>query len=479
MNQKGSNNRAEFKRTKIVCTLGPATDEESVLRGMIEGGMNVARLNLSHGRLEEHLARMEKVRRLASELGEHVGIMFDTRGPDVRIGDLEADSVDLKRDSELMIVGENIKGNAGRLGVTFPGLPKLLKAGDAVFLDDGMIELVVTEAGAKEVRCRVVAGGTLKPRKGVNVPGKTLGLPVLTEQDIPDLKEGVNRGIDYIAASFVNRASDIEYIRQAIGGKDIAIIAKIESSQGVENLEQIIRASDGAMVARGDLGVEIPPEAVPGVQKGMIRLCRESRKPVITATEMLESMTRAPRPTRAEIADVANAVLDGTSAVMLSQETAVGKFPVEAVTMMARICCRAEKDLGLETPSIRPETPDRSVRSGIADAACHLAKDIGAPAIICVTDSGATAAIFSHLRPPQPVLACTPDVRVARRLSVFWGVLPIVVDAQESVQALLDRALDLGKSRGFVRAGDKVVFTGNLSGRGGETNLLAAVEVTR
>lgn len=479
MTDEGRRGGFAFKRTKIVCTLGPATDDEAVLRGLIASGMNVARLNLSHGALESHLARMEAVRRLADEAGEFVAIMFDTRGPDVRIGDLADESVTLVKGSEFTLTGEKRTGDATGASVTFPGLAEMLSPGDSVFLDDGLIELEVISSAGHDVRCRVVTGGVLKPHKGVNIPGKAMPLPILTDEDIHDLKEGARRGIDYIAASFLSRPDEIAEIRRAVagaGGGDIQIIAKIESAQGVENLEGIIEAADGIMVARGDLGVEIPPEEVPGVQKRIIRLCREARKPVITATEMLESMTRSPRPTRAEITDVANAVLDGTSAVMLSQETAVGRYPVEAVKMMARICVRAEEDLALAPPAGLPAKPGGSVRAGIAHAACDLALNIDAAVIVCVTDSGATAAIFSHLRPRQPVLACTSDNRVARRLSLYWGVLPVVVGEQESVEDLLEAAIRLGLSRKLLRPGDRAVFTGNLSGRGGETNLLAVVE---
>ncbi|MCX6645056.1 MAG: pyruvate kinase, partial [bacterium] len=345
-----------------------------------------------------------------------------------------------------------------------------------------LIEMKVVSVDSGNAVCVVVAGGNLKSHKGINVPGKKIPLPILTDEDISNLKTGIGisddeaGGIDYISASFVGSADDVRHIRESIGECDVGIIAKIESAEGVRNLEEIIEAADGVMVARGDLGIEIPPEEVPGVQKRMIRLACDSRKPVITATEMLESMIYEPRPTRAEIADVANAVLDGTSAVMLSAETAAGAYPVEAVRMMAKICRRAEEDLKSYTMKT-PETGGfKSVRGGIAHAACQLADDITASAIICVTDTGATAGIISHLKPSQPVLACTGDIRVAQHLSMFWGVMPVVVDEKESVQELLKSAMDLGKSSELIKDGDMVVFTGNLSGRGGETNLLAAVK---
>jgi len=466
----------DFKRTKIVCTIGPASEDEDVIRRMIENGMNVARLNLSHDKLENHLRRLGDIRRIAGELGEHVGVMFDTRGPDIRVGEMENGQAELETDSEFTLTSKPVGGTSERASVSYPGLTGILKPGDAVYLNDGLLELKVVDVGAEEAVCRVVAGGVLKSRKGINVPGKRIPLPVLTESDVEDLREGIKHGIDYISASFVNSPEDISYIRDAIEGSKVPIIAKIESAGAVEKLEGIIDTADALMVARGDLGIEIPPEEVPGVQKRMIRMCRLKRKPVITATEMLESMTRQKRPTRAEITDVANAVLDGTSAVMLSQETAVGMYPVETVAMMSRICCRAEKDLGQVADGIDLILDESDVvREGIADAACHLAEDIKAPAIICVTDSGATAAIFSHMRPSQPVLACTPDACVARMLSLFWGTLPVIVDEQESVEDLLEVAISLGKSRGFISKGDRVVFTGNLSGRVGETNLLATV----
>jgi len=471
----------EFKRTKIVCTLGPSTDDLRVLKEMIEAGMNVARLNLSHGTLDEHIERMAKVRNVAAELGTQVALMFDTRGPDVRIGDLESKNFILPVGHELVLDENTETGSAERVGVTHPELLELLKVGDSVFLNDGHMELRVVKCGKGSATCEVVTGGLLKPRKGINIPGKAIPLPVLTDEDIHDLREGIKFGIDYISASFVDSPEDIYFIRGAIGGKDVGIIAKIESAEGVSNLDSIIAAADGIMVARGDLGIEIPPEEVPGVQKRMIRLCREARKPVITATEMLESMTRSPRPTRAEITDVANAVLDGTSAVMLSAETAVGQFPVKVVEMMSRICVRAESDIPaipLELSVIKNSDGGGSVRDGIAHAAIELASDIDAPAIICVTDSGTTAAIFSHLRPSRPVLACTPDERVAQRLSLYWGVLPVVVDENDDVNGLLEQGIAAGRARGIINTGDRIVFTGNLSGHRGETNLLATVEVT-
>lgn len=472
-----SPNKHLFKRTKIVCTLGPASEDETTLRAMIQGGMNVARLNLSHGTRAEHLTRMSTVRRISEELGEHVAVMIDTRGPDVRVGELETESVELRNGEEFTLTGESVKGTAERVSVTCPDLPSFLGPGDIVFLDDGMIELEVIDASAWEARCRVAAGGTLRPHKGVNCPGKNIPLPILTDEDIADIEVMSDHGVDFLAASFVRTPEDVRKTRTTLRGDSIPIVAKIESALGVENLEAIIRESDGVMVARGDLGVEIPPEEVPGVQKRIIQTALRTRKPVITATEMLESMVHSPRPTRAEIADVANAVLDGTSGVMLSEETAVGAYPVETVRIMARVCRRAERDLVFDPAPPRTSADQRSVRAGIAHAGCLLARDIDAPAIICVTDSGATAGIFSHYRPPQPVLACTPDPRVARKLSLFWGVLPIVVAEQESVEDLLACAIELGKNRGLIADGDRIVFTGNLSGRGGETNLLASVKI--
>jgi pyruvate kinase len=445
--------------------------------------MNVARLNLSHGTLAEHLARMKLVRRLARELGTYVAIMFDTRGPDLRIGNLVRDPVELKEGDRISLSAKDCMGTPEKVSVNWPGLIGLLEPGDAVFLNDGMIELKVESRTADNAVCAVVAGGMLKSHKGINVPGKKIPLPILTVDDISDLKTGIaisddeTGGIDYVSASFVNSADDVRFIRESIGECDVGIIAKIESAEGVKNLEEITRAADGVMVARGDLGIEIPPEEVPGVQKHMIRLSRELRKPVITATEMLESMIHAARPTRAEITDVANAVLDGTSAVMLSAETAAGEYPLESVRMMARICKRAEEDLKAYPIPTRGMEGHESVRAGIASAACRLASDIGATAIVCVTDTGATAGIFSHLRPSQSVLACTSDIRVAQHLSLFWGVVPVVVDAMETVEDLLNSAVKLGRARGLIGDGGKIVFTGNLSGRRGETNLLAVVEV--
>lgn len=465
-----------FKRTKIVCTLGPATDQDGLLKTMIEAGMNVARLNLSHGTLDGHLQRLNEIRRLSLELDCFVAVMIDTRGPDIRIGELNPASIELKTGGDFTLTANEIVGGAGIASVSYRDLPKILKPGDAVFLNDGLIELRVISTDGTEVKCKIVAGGSLSSRKGVNIPGKIIPLPILTPNDISDLKVLIESGIDYVATSFIRTPDDIAQIRKTIGDKT-PIIAKIETGSAVDNLDGIVRASDGCMVARGDLGIEIPPENVPGVQKRIIRTARRMCKPVVTATEMLESMTRNPRPTRAEVADVANAVLDGTSGVMLSQESAVGMYPVEAVKAMARICLAAENDLPFEQPEDSLDEQPLSLRDGIAQAAYLLAHDIKATAIICVTDSGRTAEHFSRLRPHQPILACTPEIGVARKLTMFWGVLPIVVAREESVETLLAKAMEMGKSRRLVAPGDRVVFTGNLSGRGGETNLLATVEV--
>ena len=469
--------KQDFKRTKIVCTLGPATDNDEVLGKMIDAGMNAARFNLSHGTLDDHFKRLRNVRQIAADRGKSVAAMFDTRGPDMRIGDLETPGVVLSKGNEFILTTKPIMGNDKRVSVNYPGLPGVLHPKDKVFLVDGLIELEVIEISGDEIRCSIVAGGELAPHKGVNTPGITIPLPILTDRDISDLQAGIENGIDYISASFIRSAKDIADIRMSLGGAMVPIIAKIETAQAVANLAEVINAANGAMVARGDLGIEIPPENVPGVQKRIIHTARSMRKPVITATEMLESMVHNPRPTRAEIADVANAVLDGTSAVMLSEESAIGEFPVEAVGIMARTCRAAERDLKFEIPEVGGDGT-MSVRSGIAAAAHLLAHDIGASAIVCVTDSGRTAEHFSALKPHQPVLACTPDIRVAQRLALHWGVLPIVIDKQASVETLLSAATNFAKEQSLVKSGDLMVFTGNLSGRGGDTNLLACVKVS-
>jgi pyruvate kinase len=471
-----NSNNQEFKRTRIVCTMGPANDNDAILRGMIDAGMDVGRFNLSHGTIGDHIVRLERLRRISSDAGRIVAAMFDTRGPDIRIGDLATQSVELVKGHEFILTKDPVAGTVERVQVNYPGLPAALKPGDPVFLNDGLIELEVVESNPDQTRCVVIAGGTLTAHKGVNTPGKLMPLPILTDRDISDLLTVFEKGIDYIAASFIRTPQDIRQIRSLLGGTDIPIIAKIETSAAVTDLENVIREADGAMVARGDLGIEIPPENVPGVQKRIIKIARLMCKPVITATEMLESMVNNPRPTRAEIADVANAVLDRTSAVMLSEETAIGKYPVQAVTIMAKTCRAAEKDLPFEPP-MEFSNDEISVRGGIADSAYFLAHDIDAKAIICITDSGRTARYFSRSQPAQPVLACTPDKRVARNLALYWGILPIVVDEKESNEVLLKSAIALGKKEGLLASGDRVVFTGNLSGHAGNTNLLASVEV--
>jgi pyruvate kinase len=465
------------KRTKIVCTLGPATDDEPILDGIIRAGMDVARLNLSHGVLEDHNKRLRMVRAIAGKVGRHVAVMIDTRGPDIRIGELETPTVELTTGQTFILASKPMKGNSQRVSVTYPGLPALLKAGDRVYLHDGLIELKVIDSNPDETKCEVVSGGILMPRKGVYVPGKSIPLPVLTPADICDLTALIGEGIDYISASFIKTPDDYQTIKSELNNPDVPVIAKLETAEGVANLDDIVGTFDGVMVARGDLGIEIPPENVPGVQKRIIRIAREFHKPVITATEMLESMVENPRPTRAEIGDVANAVLDGTSAVMLSEETAVGKFPVEAVKIMSRVCIQAERDLPFAPASERTDKLSRSLRGGIAHAAYFLARDIDAVAIICVTDSGGTARHFSRLQPSQPVLACAPNERVARRLALYWGIVPIVVDPKRSIEELLDAAISAGKQSGLFAKGDRIVFTGNTSGSGGETNMLVSVMV--
>ncbi len=453
-----------WRRTKIVATIGPATGTPDRLRALVEAGVDVMRFNFSHGSREEHLRRIQVVRRLSAELGRPVAVLQDLQGPKIRVGGLrDHRPVVLQEGQELTIGTEAEGGTAERLSTTYPQLVREVQAGDRILLADGELELAVTSVGPREVRARVVRGGVLEEHKGINLPGVSLRAPALTDKDVEDLRFGLEAGVDFVALSFVRRGEDVARAREVMerAGRTVPLIAKLEKAEAVEHLEEILEASDGVMVARGDLGVELPPERVPVLQKHIIRRANERGIPVITATQMLESMVEHPRPTRAEASDVANAILDGTDAVMLSGETAVGRYPVEAVRMMDRIAVEVEAT----TPQLYQPPRAHERRLGIAEAvaaaACRLSHDLRAKAIVVITRSGRTAQLVSKYRPAEPIVALTEEESVARSLCLWWGVRPVVTEFREDTDAMLVQAEEELLRRGMVEPGEVLVVTGS------------------
>lgn len=465
-----------MRKTKIVCTIGPASEDRDMLKSLIQAGMNVARLNFSHGDHNEHLQRINRIRQVEKELGTRVALLLDTRGPEIRTGELRVDQVELTTGADFTLTTETIQGDASRVSASYPGLVHDVKPGSTVLIDDGLISLRVKEVAGTEIYCQIMNGGPLKSRKGVNVPGVSVNLPGITEKDAADIRFGIEQGVDFIAASFVRKAEDVLEIRQILeeNGADISIISKIENREGVENLESILAVSDGLMVARGDLGVEIPAEEVPIVQKEMIRLCNRLGKPVITATQMLDSMQRNPRPTRAEASDVANAIIDGTDAIMLSGETASGRYPLEAVQTMDRIASRTESSLKFsDLFRERIEETDISIPDTISQAVVHTAWTLKSSAIITSTESGRTARMVSKYRPQAPILAVTVHESVLRKLCLSWGVYPLLGNLVTSTDEMLKAAIAVSLQSGYVRHGDSVVITAGVPvAQSGTTNLM-------
>lgn len=452
------------RRTKIVATIGPATGEPDRLRALVEAGVDVMRFNFSHGTREEHRRWIQLVRRFSAELGRPVAILQDLQGPKIRVGELrDHRPVVLEEGSEVVIGAHTEGGTAQRLSVTYPELVREVRAGDRILLADGELELAVTSVGPQEVRARVVRGGLLEEHKGINLPGVTLRAPALTDKDVEDLRFGLEAGVDFVALSFVRRAEDVARARELMErlGRTVPLVAKLEKAEAVDHLEEIMQASDGVMVARGDLGVELAPERVPTLQKHIIRRANELGIPVITATQMLESMVDHPRPTRAEASDVANAILDGTDAVMLSAETAVGRYPLEAVRMMDRIAVEVEA----ASPQLyqAPRQHDRRLRiaEAVAAAACRLSYDLRAKAIVVITRSSRTAQLVSKNRPAEPIVALTEDEAVARGLCLWWGVHPVVIEFREDTDAMLTHAEEELLRRRLVEPGDVLVVTGS------------------
>ncbi len=465
-----------MRRTKIVCTVGPSTDDEGQLVKLIEAGMDVARLNLSHGTSEEHLHRLRLLREAGKQVKRNIGFMFDTRGPEVRTGSLNADSVALEDGKDFILTTEDVTGNSQKVSVTYPNLHRDIVPGSKVLIDDGMIVLEVIKVEGREIKCRVLHGGELKSHKGLNTPGTRIKMSALNDEDRADILTALENDVGFLAASFARSPEDILEVRGLIEkqGGSMMILAKIESREGVENFDSILEVSDGIMVARGDLGVEIPPEEVPLLQKEFIRKCNQAGKPVITATQMLDSMIRNPYPTRAEASDVANAILDGTDAVMLSGETAVGRFPIESVETMSRIAETTEK--GIDYKRILEEqgsTIKKSVTDAISYATCHIAHELGVNAIVTSTQSGTTARMVSKYRPRAPIVAVSSRRQTAAQLTLTWGVRSIICPPVNTTDDMFSNAIQTSLEEGLIKNGDLVVITAGVPvGVSGTTNLL-------
>ncbi|GIP27848.1 pyruvate kinase [Paenibacillus sp. J23TS9] len=471
-----------MRKTKIVCTIGPSSESLENTKKLILAGMNVARLNFSHGDFEEHGNRIKNIRQAAKELNKTVAILLDTKGPEIRTGKLAVEPIELVQDEYITLTTEEILGDKDRISITYLDLPSDVEVGSTILIDDGLIGLTVVGVEGTEIKCRIVNGGTIKSKKGVNVPGVAISLPGITEKDANDIVFGIEQGIDFIAASFVRKASDVLEIRQLLekhNAGQIQIISKIENQQGVDNLDEILEASDGLMVARGDLGVEIPAEEVPLVQKRMIEKCNVAGKPVITATQMLDSMQRNPRPTRAEASDVANAIFDGTDAIMLSGETAAGKYPVESVLTMSRIAEKAESALNYREIFLKQRiAQETTVTEAISQSVAISALDLNAKAIISSTESGHTARMVSKYRPQAPIIAVTTQERTLRRLALTWGVTPIQGKTASSTDEMFENSLQGGLESGLVKPGDLVVITAGVPlGQSGSTNLVKVSQI--
>lgn len=467
-----------MKRTKIVCTIGPASESKEVFRKLVMRGLNVARLNFSHGSHEEHGERIRVIKEVREELNEPVAILLDTKGPEIRTGKFKDPEVELLEGQEFTITTRDVLGDNTICNVSYEGLARDVKVGDSILIDDGLVGLKVQNiVGDTDIQCIVENAGIVKNNKGVNVPGVKINLPAITEKDESDIKFGIEMDIDFIAASFVRKAADVLAIRKILednNGSHIQIISKIENQEGMDNLDEIIEVSDGLMVARGDLGVEIPTEEIPLAQKEMIRKCNRAGKPVITATQMLDSMIRNPRPTRAEVTDVANAIFDGTDAIMLSGETAAGKYPAEAVEVMSNIAKRAEAAIDyrglLKTKAIEMET---SVTDAISHATCTTAADLDASAIVTATSSGYTTRMVSKFRPSAPIIATTTSENVRRRLSLIWGVYSVITEQLHSTDDIIDISVSKALEAELIRNGDLIVITAGVPvGVSGTTNLI-------
>ena len=469
--------RISMRKTKIVCTLGPATDNEDVLRQMMLAGMNVARCNFSHATYDEHKKRMDMIKKLRKEVGQPVAILLDTKGPEVRVKNFKDGRVTLEDGQLFTLTDDEVGGTKDKVSVTYNRLYEDLEVGMRVLIDDGLIEMQVEQVDRTNIVCRVINGGTVSNHKGVNVPDVDLSMPYISDKDREDILFGISQDVDFIAASFVQKKEDILQLRRLLeknGGSDIKIIAKIENAQGVTNIDDIIEVSDGIMVARGDMGVEIPYEEVPVIQKKIIKKVYRTGKQVITATQMLESMIKNPRPTRAETTDVANAVYDGTSAIMLSGETAAGSYPVEAVKTMVRIAKRTEQDVDYRKRFYQSaRETDTDITNAICHASCTTALDLNAKAIVTVTKSGTSARMLAKYRPESDIISCATTEKVCRQLSLTWGVTPIVIKEEKEVFNLFDKAIQAAVKMKLLQTGDLTVITSGVPiGVSGTTNMM-------
>ena len=470
-----------MRKTKIICTIGPASESEERLRELMLAGMNVARFNFSHGSHEEHKAKFDRVIKVSSELKLPVATLLDTKGPEIRLKDIEGGTTELVSGQKFILTTEEILGNNEKVTITYKGLKDDINVGTTILIDDGLIEMVVDEINETDIICSVVNGGPISNHKGVNIPGAALSMPYISDVDRSDIMFGCDMDFDFLAASFVRCKEDILEVRKIIEehGSHMKIIAKIENMQGIRNLDEILEAADGIMVARGDMGVEIPMEEVPIVQKQMIKKAEALGKHVITATQMLESMIKNPRPTRAEATDIANAIYDGTTAIMLSGERAAGLYPVEAVKTMAKIAERTEEDIDYNSRLRRRKDIDNiDTTTAISHATCTTAMDLKAAAIVTVTISGFTAGMIARYKPSCPIIACSVSPRTCRQLNLAWGVTPIWIARESTAEDLFDEAVHAAEKEGYIKKGDKVVLTAGVPlGVSGRTNMIRVVEV--
>lgn len=467
-----------LKKTKIICTIGPASRDADTMREMLEAGMNVARLNFSHGTHEEHRKTIETFRRVRDEQDRPAAILLDTKGPEIRLGDFENGSEILEEGDEFTLTSEKCPGTKERVSTTYKALPSQVSLGTSILIDDGRVRLRVAGTTEDEVRCIVVNGGKVSNRKGVNIPNQSLDLEYISEADRQDILFGIEMDVDYVAASFVRSGADVKILRSLLnenGGDRIKIISKIENTEGIENFKEILALSDGIMIARGDMGVEVDFEKLPGIQKKFIKECCKAGKTVITATQMLESMTHSPAPTRAEITDVANAVFDGTSAVMLSGESAAGDYPVETVKAMAKIVSQAEEDAEEvnQYKFLEVETNDRDVSNAMGHAACTTAHDIKASAIVAITTSGYTAEMMAKYKPVEPIIAATPDSKTYHQQALTRGVYPVLTQRSSNWNDLMEKAIEGAERMKFVKKGDCIVLSAGMPLQvPGTTNLI-------
>lgn len=476
-----------MKKTKIICTMGPNADKRETLKALVENGMDIARFNFSHGDHEEQKARFDLLKSVRDEMKKPIAILLDTKGPEIRTGLLEnGGKVVLKEGEEFILTSKEIKGNEKMVYQTYSQLAKDVKPGNTILIDDGLIGLEVKEIRGGDIVCTVRNGGELGQRKGINVPNVRVNLPGITKKDRDDIIFGIEQGIDFIAASFVRDAEAVKEIRAILkehNAEHVDIIAKIENSEGIENIDKIVSAADGIMVARGDMGVEIPAYEVPHVQKMIVEKCNQKYKPVIIATQMLDSMIRNPRPTRAEVTDVANAIREGADAIMLSGETAMGKYPVEALKMMAQIAESTEQYLDYDMlPEYRTLRGDANVSSAVGVAAVRTATNLEADCIVTPTMSGQTARLMANFRPKQPIYAVTPNAWAQRKMQIYWGVTPLRGYQEDTTEHIISHAMYVVKREGYVREGDMVVFTAGdpatnmVKGKGAMTNMMHVIQ---